>query len=153
MITFISSTRLFNSAKATKTRSGCWRTAVAEFYVGIITALFFALARICTARTRSAVTISFANFRIRGLRSFSCISASRRVGRSTSIRSFCRTISKLWCCNLEARVLRCQRKRRGFDSPQHRHGIGRSVAGPWLVRPMTRVRFPSHPPNLGVAQQ
>lgn len=236
MITFISSISLFNSAKATKTRSDCWRTAVAEFYAGIITALFFALAktfatwgtvtsrcytvfkvsvtvgvwtvfsclrskisnsrvvfktkiansrskfiitlgsmasanvrsaRVCMAdrimirnirnvirvEKCSATNITFAILRIRNLRYSSWISASRRIGR-TSMRAFRRSISKIWCCNLEARVLRCQRKRRGFDSPQHRHGIGRSVAGPWRVKPMTRVRFPSHPPlYLGVAQQ
>ncbi len=33
-----------------------------------------------------------------------------------------------WCCNSEARVLRCQRRSRGFESPQRRHGIGRPVA-------------------------
>lgn len=188
-ITFNSSTRIFNSAKATKIRSGCWRTAVVEFYVDCITALFFALAKtrmanitnvICVecsaimieiakfalAKTRmanvrsvfrvkgcSTIKIGIANIRIRMSRSIRCSSAFRNVGRSSSIRSFRRSFSKIWCCNLEARVLRCQRRPRGFDSPQHRHGIGRSIVGPWLVRPMTRVRFPSHPPNLGVAQQ
>lgn len=58
-----------------------------------------------------------------------------------------------WCCNSEVRVLRCQRRSRGFKSPQHRHGIGRSTAGFWFVRPKTRVRLPSYPPYLGVAQQ
>ncbi len=33
-----------------------------------------------------------------------------------------------WCCNSVARVLRCQRRSRGFNSPQHRHGIGRPAA-------------------------
>ncbi len=36
--------------------------------------------------------------------------------------------ASIWCCNSEARVLRCQRRSRGFNSPQHRHGIGRPVA-------------------------
>ena len=58
-----------------------------------------------------------------------------------------------WCCNSVDRVLRCQRRSRGFNSPQHRHGIGRSTAGFWFVRPKTRVRLPSYPPYLGVAQQ
>lgn len=31
----------------------------------------------------------------------------------------------IWCCNSVDRVLRCQRRSRGFNSPQHRHGIGR----------------------------
>ncbi len=33
-----------------------------------------------------------------------------------------------WCCNSVDRVLRCQRRSRGFNSPQHRHGIGRPAA-------------------------
>ncbi len=36
--------------------------------------------------------------------------------------------AKAWCCNSVARVLRCQRRSRGFNSPQHRHGIGRLTA-------------------------
>lgn len=57
------------------------------------------------------------------------------------------------CCNSVARVLRCQRRSRGFESPQRRFGIGRPVAGRWFVRPKTRVQSPSDPPYLGVAQQ
>gem|GEM_PF-6715443 len=34
----------------------------------------------------------------------------------------------IWCCNSVVRVLRCQRRSRGFNSPQHRHGIGRPAA-------------------------
>lgn len=152
MITFISSTRLFNSAKTTKTRSGCCRTVVAEFCADVFVALFFTFAYLASASiTTSAWSIELAG--IRAIRCFrGCLTASLRTGNSTNTLS-CRATFNSWCCNLAARVLRCQRKRRGFDSPQHRHGIGRSVAGPWLVRPMTRVRFPSDPPNLGVAQQ
>lgn len=61
--------------------------------------------------------------------------------------------SGTWCCNSVARVLRCRRRSRGFESPQHRHGIGRSTEGFWFVRPATRVRLPSYPPYLSVAQQ
>ncbi len=196
MVTYISTSKIFNSAKATKTRTGCWRMAVAEFCVTVFKALFFAFANKVTSFRRIAKTFRLETF----TRFTRCSSAIRRGARlsfidhcsSTSqntvqlrsiircsalLRSALRSvlsdetrvnsghssirtgwirlkISKTWCCNLAARVLRCQRRRRGFDSPQHRHGIGRSVAGPWLVRPMTRVRFPSDPPlYLGVAQQ
>lgn len=36
--------------------------------------------------------------------------------------------ASIWCCNSVDRVLRCQRRSRGFNSPQHRHGIGRPAA-------------------------
>lgn len=35
---------------------------------------------------------------------------------------------RTWCCNSVVRVLRCRRRGRGFESPQHRHGIGRPAA-------------------------
>lgn len=182
MITlFNSSIELFNSAKATKTRSGCWITVVAGFCVTVFKALFFAFANIYAKRAYTGVTSrAFVEregaYRCRSVyenRSawtiavrYTAATVNRTevnnarggidggvAGLSIS-RSNRSTIFKTWCCNLAARVLRCQRRRRGFDSPQHRHGIGRSVAGPWFVRPMTRVRFPSHPPlYLGVAQQ
>lgn len=55
---------------------------------------------------------------------FVAFSAVALTSEFTSAKSEVST----WCCNSVDRVLRCQRRSRGFNSPQHRHGIGRPAA-------------------------
>lgn len=99
--TFKSSIFYSCSAKATKIRIGCWIEAAIEFCKIVVRALF-----------------------LRAPVSFSETCASISMARSSNGR--CGYEEKLtWCCNLAARVMRCQRRDRGFESPQHRHGIGR----------------------------
>lgn len=101
MIVTIKTLTFYCSAKATKIRIGCWIEAIVEFCKIVVRALFLfahvSFSEMCTS-------ISFAH--------------SRNVNSG-----FKEKIT--WCCNLAARVMRCQRRGQGFESPQHRHGIGR----------------------------
>ncbi len=54
-----------------------------------------------------------------------------------------------WCCNSEARVLRCQRRSRGFNSPQHRHGIGRPAARTLVCETKNMGSIPIQSPISG----
>ena len=55
----------------------------------------------------------------------------------------------LWCCNSVARVLRCQRRSRGFESPQRRHGIGRPTARTLVCETKNMGSIPIQSPISG----
>ncbi len=54
-----------------------------------------------------------------------------------------------WCCNSVERVLRCQRRSRGFNSPQHRHGIGRPTARTLVCETKNMGSIPIQSPISG----
>lgn len=152
-----SSTNYFYSAKATKTRSGCWNSAAVEFWVVAVKALYFCICVLQDARTRakSASARSVESIK-RG--SFSgivewCFEDTMACVETSSCRCSKYRSSKIWCCNSAARVMRCQRRGRGFESPQHRHGIGRLEVRTLVCETKDTGANPVQSPKLGVAQQ
>lgn len=148
---FNSKTNYCCSAKATVTRSGCWNSAVYEFCLKVLRALhfyIFASAVFLLTKANDSALIDFKHARAFGV--------SPRIG-AVNIET-----SEVWieasktiketnlntrCCDSAARVMRCQRRDRGFESPQHRHGIGRPVVRTLVCETKDAGANPVQSPN------
>lgn len=156
---FYPSTKYYYSAKATKVRSGCWNSAAIEVCVVAINALYFCFCALFIASDHWKNKFAECKYLAHRIL-FSCIGRPNRLRSklgSHVVSRFCslpkNRSSNIWCCNSAARVMRCQRRGRGFESPQHRHGIGRLEVRTLVCETKDTGANPVQSPKLGVAQQ
>ncbi len=150
-IKFNSKTNYFCSAKATETRSGCWNSAVYEFCLNVLRALHF-----CIFASADFLLPKANDSALSDLNHPTAFSDRQRicvVNIETSVflieasKKIAETNLNTRCCNSAARVMRCQRRDRGFESPQHRHGIGRPVVRTLVCETKDAGANPVQSPN------
>lgn len=138
------------SAKATETRSGCWNSAVYEFCLKVFRALhfyIFASAVFLLTKANDSALIDFKHARAFGVRQrIWAVNIETSVVIEAS-KTIAETNLNTRCCDSAARVMRCQRRDRGFESPQHRHGIGRPVVRTLVCETKDAGANPVQSPN------